>query len=67
MHFRTVPWMTCPEDECAKIAEEFERDIHSAELQKLSLTCGGEETDRRIVAVLRHASKLGFMDILEDD
>lgn len=59
--------MTCPEDECAKIAELFENDILSPKLKELTITCGGKETDERIVAVLRHASELGYMEMMKDD
>lgn len=59
--------MACSEDECAKIAEEFEKDMHSEELKELTLTCGGKEIDQRIIAVLRHASKFGFMEMLARD
>lgn len=59
--------MACSEDECAQITAEFEKDMHSAELKEITLTCGGKEVDERIVAVLRHASKLGFMDMLTRD
>lgn len=59
--------MACAEDECAKLAEEFERDLYSEELKRLTLTCGGKEIDQRCVAVLRNASKLGFMEMMAKD
>ncbi|KAJ6649591.1 hypothetical protein Bhyg_04829 [Pseudolycoriella hygida] len=62
-----IPWMVCAEDECAKIAAAFEKDMFSEELKQLLLTCGGKEVDQRIIAVLRNASELGFMDVLKED
>ncbi|XP_037047678.1 uncharacterized protein LOC119082299 [Bradysia coprophila] len=63
-----VPWMACPENECAQLAEEVERDACSEEMRQLQLHCGGNTVDQRIVAVLRNASKLGYMDmIIRDD
>ncbi len=59
--------MACPEDECAKLTEEFEKDMYSEEFKQIVLTCGGKEVDERIVAVLRNASKLGFMEMLSND
>lgn len=59
-----VPWMACSDDECAKLTEQLEKDLHSGELKRLSLISGGKEVDKRIVAVLRNASKLGFMDMM---
>lgn len=56
--------MACNEDECAIIAEEFEKDLHSDKLRQLTLICGGKKVDERIVAVLRNASKLGFMEMM---
>lgn len=56
--------MACDEETGAKIAEEFEKDCFSDEVKQLSLICGGKEIDERLVAVLRHASKLGFMEVL---
>ncbi|KAJ6649590.1 hypothetical protein Bhyg_04828 [Pseudolycoriella hygida] len=66
-NFFDVPWMVCAEDECAKIAAAFEKDMFSEELKQLLLTCGGKEVDQRIIAVLRNASELGFMDVLKED
>lgn len=59
--------MACAEDECAKLADESEKDFFSEELKQLSLICGGKEIDKRIVAVVRNASKLGFMEMLTND
>jgi len=62
-----TPWMACPENECQKIAEEFEKDMFSDVLRELTIKCGGKEVDQRIVAILKHACKLGFMDMLATD
>lgn len=59
--------MACADEECAKLAEEFERDLYSDELKRLQLTCGGKEIDERCVAVLKNASNLGFMEMMTSE
>lgn len=59
--------MACPEDECSKLTEELEKDLFSEELKQILLACGGNDVNRRIVAVLRNASKLGFMEMMTED
>lgn len=56
--------MACPEDDCSKLTEEAEIDFYSEELKQILLNCGGKEVDERCVAVLRNASKLGFMEMM---
>ncbi|XP_049283933.1 uncharacterized protein LOC125764110 [Anopheles funestus] len=63
LHF--LPWMMCPEEECEQLSYHFARDIHSKELADLTMVCGGEEVDKRLVGVLRHASRKGYFDIVK--
>ena len=63
IHF--IPWMACPEDECAKMSELFENDIQSPELRRLCQICGGDDVNFRITNIARHAFEKGYMDILE--
>ncbi|XP_058129755.1 uncharacterized protein LOC131284241 [Anopheles ziemanni] len=62
LHF--LPWMMCPEDECEQLSNEFARDISSSEMARLTRVCGGEEVDKRLVGVLRHASSKGYFDFI---
>lgn len=59
--------MACPEEECKQLQTAFEKDIHSEEFRQLSLTCGGNIVNERITKVIRHASKLGFMEMVSKD
>uniref|UniRef100_A0A182PE62 CHK domain-containing protein n=1 Tax=Anopheles epiroticus TaxID=199890 RepID=A0A182PE62_9DIPT len=63
LHF--LPWMMCPEEECEQLAYHFARDIHSKELAHWTMVCGGEEVDKRLVGVLRHASSKGYFDVVK--
>ncbi|XP_058059411.1 uncharacterized protein LOC131210216 [Anopheles bellator] len=65
LHF--LPWMMCPEEECSQVSYHFMRDIHSAELAHWTRVCGGEEVDKRLVGVLRHASSKGYFDIVSEN
>uniref|UniRef100_A0A336LXP0 CSON007435 protein n=1 Tax=Culicoides sonorensis TaxID=179676 RepID=A0A336LXP0_CULSO len=60
-----VPWMRCSEEELSEVVAEFERDMHSDKFRQLCITCGGKSVDERITTVMRHASKLGFMEMKE--
>lgn len=59
--------MACPEEECEKLQAAFEEDMHSEEFRHLSLICGGRSVDERITRVIRHANKLGFMEMVSND
>uniref|UniRef100_A0A182K8B8 CHK domain-containing protein n=1 Tax=Anopheles christyi TaxID=43041 RepID=A0A182K8B8_9DIPT len=63
LHF--LPWMMCPEEECEQLAYHFARDIHSNELAHWTMVCGGEEVDKRLLGVLRHASSKGYFEIVK--
>lgn len=58
-----VPWIACPEDECAQVAYWFETDMNGQEFHKITQTCGGQQVDERIVSIVKHASEKGYMDI----
>lgn len=62
MHF--VPWIASPEEECAKIAHWFETDMNSDEFFKIAQICGGEDVDKRIVSIVKHASDKGYMNVV---
>ncbi|XP_052865712.1 uncharacterized protein LOC128272040 [Anopheles cruzii] len=57
-----IPVMMSDAEECAEFSELYEEDIHSEDLRRCALTLGGEVVNRRITAVMRHASKMGYMD-----
>lgn len=59
--------MACPKEECEQLQAEFEKDIHSEEFRRLSLTCGGKAVNERITKVVRHANNLGFMEMVSQD
>jgi hypothetical protein len=59
-----VPWIACSEDECAQIAYWFENDMNGEEFHKITQVSGGEEVDKRIVSIVKHASEKGYMDII---
>uniref|UniRef100_A0A182NDU0 CHK domain-containing protein n=1 Tax=Anopheles dirus TaxID=7168 RepID=A0A182NDU0_9DIPT len=59
-----IPTMMCSEEECAEINGYFEQDIHCEGFRRCALTIGGNEVNRRITAVMRHASKMGYMDMM---
>uniref|UniRef100_A0A2C9GW76 CHK kinase-like domain-containing protein n=1 Tax=Anopheles farauti TaxID=69004 RepID=A0A2C9GW76_9DIPT len=63
LHF--LPWMMCPEEECEQLSYHFARDVHSKELAHWTRVCGGEEVDKRLVGVLRHASSKGYLDVVK--
>ena len=59
-----VPWIACPEEECAQIAHWFETDMNGEEYFNIAQIAGGEEVDKRIVSIFKHASDKGYMNIL---
>ncbi|XP_053658851.1 uncharacterized protein LOC128707919 [Anopheles marshallii] len=59
-----IPTMMSSEQECAEISGYFEQDIHSEGFRRCTLTIGGDVVNRRITAVMRHASKMGYMDVM---
>ncbi|ETN63131.1 Juvenile hormone-inducible protein [Anopheles darlingi] len=59
-----IPWMMSPEEECADAGASFEQDVHSEEFRRCTLSVGGEPVNRRITAVMRHACKMGYMDMM---
>lgn len=63
IHF--VPWMACPEEECSQISHLFETDLHSKELERLTMICGGKNVDDRIVGIAIHSFKKGYWKIFD--
>lgn len=62
LHF--LPWMLCSEAECARLSELFASDLHGEEFRKLSVEAGGDAVNMRMLAVLKHACDMGYMDDL---
>lgn len=64
IHF--IPWMVCTEDECNKLSHLFETDMYGDAFRELSIICGGDIANERIVNITKHASRMGYLDILEE-
>ena len=62
LHF--LPWLLCSKEECGRFSELFANDAYGPEFYKHSLTAGGDEVNKRIWAVIRHACEMGLMDDL---
>lgn len=62
MHF--IPWMICSKDECGKLSNLFETDLHGKDFWELSLSCGGDDANKRIYDIVKHASDKGYMSNL---
>ncbi|XP_058452726.1 uncharacterized protein LOC131431180 [Malaya genurostris] len=63
-HF--LPWMICPEEECAQLSFHFAKDLNSPEMKHWTMVCGGEAVDKRLVEIFRHLSQQGYFSILDD-
>ncbi|XP_061393064.1 uncharacterized protein LOC133328516 [Musca vetustissima] len=61
-HF--LPWMLCSEEECSELSELFSNDFTGERFRKLSIEAGGDEVNLQILAAMRHASEMGYMDDL---
>ncbi|KAM7350206.1 uncharacterized protein ACRADG_008844 [Cochliomyia hominivorax] len=61
-HF--LPWILCSEDECERISKSFENDLYGDEFRELSLKSGGDEVNMQLLAAIRHACQMGYMDDL---
>lgn len=59
-----VPWIACSQEECAQIAHHFETDMNGEEFRRLTQISGGDEVDKRIVSIVKHASDKGYMKII---
>lgn len=62
LHF--LPWILCSEEECSRLSEAFATDIHGEEFKELSLNSGGDEVNMQMLAALKHACEMGYMDDL---
>lgn len=60
-----LPWLDCPQDECEKIAKLFETDMEGKEFWEYAKIIGGDSSNFKIFDALKHASKMGYMKILE--
>uniref|UniRef100_A0A182U635 CHK domain-containing protein n=1 Tax=Anopheles melas TaxID=34690 RepID=A0A182U635_9DIPT len=59
-----IPSMMSSEEEVIEVSGYFEQDIHCEGFRRCALTMGGDVVNRRITAVMRHASKMGYMDVM---
>ncbi|XP_055638318.1 uncharacterized protein LOC129776608 [Toxorhynchites rutilus septentrionalis] len=64
-HF--LPWMLGSEEECRQLSYHFMKDASSAEMKRLTMVCGGEVVDRRLIEMLRHLSQIGCFSIVDED
>lgn len=62
--FHFLPWMLCSEEECSELSELFANDFTGERFRKLSIEAGGDEVNFQILAAVRHASEMGYMDDL---
>ncbi|XP_023162847.2 uncharacterized protein LOC111593988 [Drosophila hydei] len=60
MHF--MPWLLGSEADCAQISKLFETDMHGPAFYKLSMDIAGDEANRQIFGIVRHAFEQGYMD-----
>lgn len=60
MHF--MPWLLGSEEDCEKLSNLFETDMHSAAFHQMSLEIAGDEGSLQIFNVVRHAYEQGYMD-----
>jgi hypothetical protein len=63
IHF--IPWIACPDEECAEIAEIFEKDMKSPKMRQLLQVSGGEEVNKRLIANAVHAFENGYLQIFD--
>uniref|UniRef100_A0A182P4I8 CHK domain-containing protein n=1 Tax=Anopheles epiroticus TaxID=199890 RepID=A0A182P4I8_9DIPT len=59
-----IPTMMSSKEEVEEISGYFEQDINCEGFRRCALTMGGDVVNRRITAVMRHASKMGYMDVM---
>lgn len=62
MHY--LPWLVGTEEELKLLSKEFECNVHGESFYKISFSAGGDEANNRILNIVRHASKMGYMDII---
>uniref|UniRef100_A0A1A9WA04 CHK domain-containing protein n=1 Tax=Glossina brevipalpis TaxID=37001 RepID=A0A1A9WA04_9MUSC len=60
LHF--LPWMSCSEQECERLSELFAININSDEFYELSMKAGGDMVNDKLLAIVRHANDMGYMD-----
>lgn len=64
--FTSTSWMACPEDECQRMADYFANDMHNPGFAELAMICGGNDVSERVASVAQHASRMGYMEMLDD-
>ncbi|XP_055689470.1 uncharacterized protein LOC129793458 [Lutzomyia longipalpis] len=64
-HF--LPWMDCSEEECELLSNLFVQNMRSPEFFDICLTAGGEGSNEKILSVVQHASKMGYLRFLLEE
>lgn len=65
VHF--LPWMICPEEECAQLAFHFANDMYSPDMKHWLNVAGGDAVDIRLTETFKHLSQQGYMAIVYED
>lgn len=61
----STPMMMSSEDETQRMSDLYNDNFESAELQDLTLCCGGKDVDYRIKGIVLHAFEKGYLDIFQ--
>lgn len=64
--FHFVPFMASSIEVCEKISELFETDMASDEFRQILQVCGGQSVDERLLSILIHSHKKGYLKIFDD-
>lgn len=64
IHF--LPWMDCSPEELAPLADEFTHNMKSEKCRKLLLSVGGDDSNKKLVAALRHAIESGYLAFIKE-
>lgn len=59
-----LPWMLCTPDECQKLTHLWFTNMDSVEFTHITTTCGGKETNERLMEIIRMAHRLNHLDII---
>lgn len=59
-----TPWLLTTKEETEKVSKLFQADMFDENYRVFALVVGGEKADQRMVEDMRHASLMGYLDIL---
>lgn len=65
--FHFVPFMACTNEECERISYLFETDMKGDEFREILQVCGGQNVDDRILSILLHSHKKGYLKIFDEN